>query len=114
MPKAKTCPDCGGTIHGSHCLLCELFLTSEVPGGHDPAAWPKKSYALAVHPSQIKEQMAHAKRMGVPTDFDKSGKPILTSRGHRAEYLKRVDGRRVDYDGGYSDCTESQAARDAR
>jgi hypothetical protein len=109
-----TCKACGGTIHGSHCLLCELFQTSQVPDGHRSACWPKKSFALAVHPKQVPEQMAHAKRMGVPTDFDSTGKPILTSRGHRAEYTRLVDGRRVDYDGGYSDCTESQAARDAR
>lgn len=108
----RICGQCGGTIHADHCLLCELFQTSQVPDGHRAKCWPQHSRALGVNPNQVPAQMEHARKMGVPTSFDGSGKPIFTSRGHRAEYLRKVDGRRVDYDGGYGDCTESTAARE--
>jgi hypothetical protein len=90
----------------------DLLDSGIVPDGHRSQCWPQASRALGVHPSQVNDQMAHAKKMGVPTSFDKTGKPIFTSRGHRAEYLKHVDQRRVDYDGGYGDTTESTAARE--
>lgn len=44
------------------------------------------SESLAVHPSQIAEAREHARRHGVPTEFDTQGRPILTSRSHKRAY----------------------------
>jgi hypothetical protein len=90
----------------------DLLDSGIVPDGHRTQCWPQASRALGVNPKQVPAQMEYAKHQGVPTSFDATGKPIFTSRGHRAEYLKKVDGRRVDYDGGYGDTTESTAARE--
>ena len=57
---------------------------SSVPGH----TWPMTSDALAVHPKQIAEFREHARKSGVPTDFTKTGEPILTSPGHRRKYMK--------------------------
>jgi hypothetical protein len=62
---------------------------------------PLHSDALAVHPDQIPEAVALAKRRGVPTDFDGEGRPIFTSRHHRRQYS--VAHGFYDRDAGYSD-----------
>ena len=66
------------------------------------------SDALAVHPSQCVEAEAHAKKHGVPTQFErKYGRPIFVSRAHQKRYLKIVrlpNGSGVhNSDGGYGD-----------
>lgn len=66
------------------------------------AGWPLRSDGLAVWPQQVKEAEEHARKIGVPTEFDKrTGQCILTDRGHRARYL-RANGVR-DNDGGYKE-----------
>lgn len=69
----------------------------------NPAAWPIKSRALAVHPSQRQEYIDFAKDHGVPTDFDKEGHPEFRTRKHRKEYCELVGA--IDLDGGYGDPT---------
>ncbi len=69
-------------------------------GRNASAGWPLHSDGLAVWPSQVKEAYEHSVKIGVPTNFDpRTGKCILTDRGHRARYLK-ANGVR-DNDGGY-------------
>lgn len=97
------CPKCGGTIHGETCLLCELF--EEGPAFADVEACrssnPKLSDALAVHPSQVAEAVADAKKKGVPTRFEADGRPIITSRAHQKQYLKAYGFH--NRDGGFGD-----------
>ena len=93
---------CGPTCKGAACLLCEMFANRTPPGGKRPATWPLHSDAMAVHPSQIPEAMAAAKKHGVPTDFDSAGRAILTGQRHRKEYAEKVRGV-FDMDGGYGD-----------
>ena len=52
------------------------------------SGWPIKSDAMGVHPKQIKEAAEHARKRGVPTDFDKSGRPLFRDRSHQRAYLK--------------------------
>ena len=66
------------------------------------AGWPLRSDGLAVWPSQVQEAEAHARTIGVPTEFDKrTGQCILKDRRHRARYLK-ANGV-CDKDGGYTE-----------
>ena len=66
------------------------------------AAWPMKSDAAGVHPSQAKEFTEHSHNMGVTTEFDKTtGQAVFTSRKHRADYLKTMGMH--DRNGGYGD-----------
>ncbi len=50
--------------------------------------YPIQSVALAVHSSQVAEAQADSVRKGVPTEFTKSGRPILRDAAHRKAYLK--------------------------
>jgi hypothetical protein len=66
------------------------------------SAWPLKSDAAGVHPSQAEQFQEHSAKMGVPTEFDKStGQAVFKSRGHRAQYLKMMGIH--DRNGGYGD-----------
>jgi hypothetical protein len=52
-------------------------------------AYPYASQAMAVHPDQIARAIEIDKKRGAPaTDYTKTGEPILTSRGHRRQFLK--------------------------
>lgn len=59
------------------------------------------SDALGVHPKQITEARESAIKKGVPTEFDKKGRPIFTSRLHRKRYCEAYG--YFDRDGGYGD-----------
>ena len=74
---------------------------AEPLAGQQPGAWPMASEALAVHPSQAAEATAAARAAGVPTEFDKTGRPIFTDRAHRREFLKYQ--KAFDKAGGYAD-----------
>jgi hypothetical protein len=50
--------------------------------------WPIHSEALGVHPKQIQEAMAADRRDGVPTDYDRAGRPILRDAAHRRRFLR--------------------------
>lgn len=96
------CSDCGGTIHGDRCLLCELF--NQGMEMHVEACRlnkPKASTSVGCHPRRRQEFEAHSRRNGVPTEFNSEGQAIFRSRAHQKEYLK-VRGL-VNHDGGYGD-----------
>jgi len=56
---------------------------------------------MAVHPAQIEEATASAKAKGVPTEFDREGSPVFTSRAHRKAYCRAYGVH--DRSGGYGD-----------
>jgi hypothetical protein len=86
------CRECGAVAH-------------QCPGAQvsRPSTWsePVLSDALGVHPEQIKQAQEHSVRHGVPTEFTKDGRAILTSRQHRRDYARLLGYR--DLDGGYGD-----------
>ena len=69
--------------------------------------WPKKSWALGVHPSQIKEAMEECAKAGVPTNFAPDGDALLESRGHRKKYCETFGVS--DFDAGHSDAAPKHA-----
>lgn len=95
------CEKCGGTIHRTHCLICEMLEDAATPGGTTTEGWPLASEGAAVHPSVIPKAVEYDKKMGVPTEYTKSGRPIFRDRGHRRAYLRAH--RMHDRDGGYGD-----------
>jgi hypothetical protein len=52
--------------------------------------YPYASYAVGISPDEVPAQMKLDKAAGVPTNYDKGGDPIMTSRGHRKKYLKHI------------------------
>lgn len=84
-------------------------LDLERPGAQ--TSWPHgglESDALGVHPDQAEEAMAHADRIGVPTEFDReTGCAIFRSRAHRKRYVDELNKPLTvpihDLDGGYGD-----------
>ncbi len=63
--------------------------------------WPMKSDALGVAEDQIQEAAEEARRHGVPTEFTKDGRAILTSPKHRKAYAELYG--MYDRNGGYGD-----------
>lgn len=112
LPKVTAYCDCGhsqedhrghahaaGTPEPSFCCRCECQGFT-----HSPAliVWkPIVSRALSVHPKQVEEANARAKRHGLGIEYRPDGKPILTSRENRKKLL-RLEGFH-DNDGGYGD-----------
>jgi hypothetical protein len=67
----------------------EAFPPQPLGSGAALFGWkPLVSDALAVHPRQVQEAIADAAKKGVPTEFQKDGRPILRSREHRKAYMK--------------------------
>lgn len=98
------CPKCGGNVSTSQeCKLCELFEQGAAFDGVEAcrSSNPKLSDALAVHPTQVAEAVADAKKKGVPTSFEADGRPIITSRAHQKAYLKAYGFH--NRDGGFGD-----------
>lgn len=99
---------------GPHYFIGETEVTREQFDARFPAkplgeplpaqtvgAWPMASEAMGVHPSQVEEATADAKKKGVTTEFDKIGRPVFTSRAHRKAYLAAYGVH--DKRGGYGD-----------
>jgi len=63
--------------------------------------WPLISEAAGVHPLDVADARAQAKRDGVPTEFTPDGRVVFRNRRHRKQYLKTVG--LVDKQGGYGD-----------
>lgn len=82
-------------------------LVRSIAGEHrgfqnTPGAWPMRSDAAGVHPSQASEASEEMARLGVPTRFDSdTGQAIFESRAHRRAFL-RAKGM-YDRNGGYGD-----------
>ena len=115
------CPECGTeferTLPVVECrkkVLCECggvgernIVREHAGVAHRAGLWPMRSTAMGVHPTQVKDAAAHARRLGVPTDFSKGGEAIFTSARHRKAYVQAVsaaNGRPIhDMNGGYTD-----------
>ena len=63
--------------------------------------WPLRSDAAGVHPSQVPEVMAACRARGVPTEFTRDGRAILTGPAHRRTFCE-LRGL-YDRNGGYGD-----------
>ena len=70
--------------------LKDVFASRKAADGHRPACWPMASDAAGVNPDQIKEAMEGARKAGVPTEFNRDGQAIFTSREHRKRYCKAL------------------------
>lgn len=80
----------------------DLELDLQSTRVEETEAWNgMKSRALGVHPSEINEDQANAKKRGVNITHDRKGNPIFSSRKNRKEYC-RYRGV-VDYEGGFGD-----------
>lgn len=97
----SVCKKCGGTVWPEGCRLCPLFASQQTPGGHHTTTWPLVSEALAVHPKQVAEANARAKRHGISVTYQKDGRCIIPDRGNRKKLL-RLEGLH-DNRGGYGD-----------
>jgi hypothetical protein len=102
------CTKCGGNVRGEKCLLCELFAVGQtfgeanvLVGGTPTSGWPIKSLALAVHPNQVEQANARAKRHGINVTYSKSGACHIPDRANRKKLL-RLEGMH-DNRGGYGD-----------
>ena len=82
----------------------EEIVLGGVPSCPHSAGWPIYSESAAVHPDDIPAAMKAARERGVPTEFDKEGRPELRDPHHRREYLEKVRGF-FDGDAGYHDPT---------
>ncbi len=54
-----------------------------------PSAWPIVSESLGINPDQVPEAMAADKKRGVTAEFDREGRPIMTSPEHFKQYAKQ-------------------------
>lgn len=79
----------------------DLLKAGKPPDGHRPACWPATSWALSVHPKQVKEANARAKRHGIAVRYDATGKCHLSGKGARRD-LMRLEGMH-DNEGCYGD-----------
>lgn len=85
-------------------VQCERDIVAEMGsfGRSTSGAWPLKSDAAGVHPSQCREASEADARLGVPTDYDSgTGEAIFRDRGHRRDWLKKHGMH--DRSGGYGD-----------
>jgi len=72
------------------------------PGPSSLSSTPANvSDALACHPKDVESYRQDAKRRGVPTEFQRDGRPVMTSRAHQKAYLKAYGYH--NNDGGYGD-----------
>ncbi len=90
----------------AHCPKCAKpaarnYLAEHCDQKAHAGNWPMKSEALGVHPDQIGEAREQSIKLGVPTEFTKDGRPILTSPKHRKRYAEALGFH--DRNGGYSD-----------
>lgn len=88
------CPKCAGVGERN-------YIGEHVGSQFSCATWPIKSEALGVHPDQISEAREQSIALGVPTEFTKDGRPILTGPKHRKRYAEALGF--WDKNGGFSD-----------
>lgn len=50
--------------------------------------YPIKSVSMAVHSTQVEEAAAHDRKLGVPTEYTKGGRPIWRDASHRKAFMK--------------------------
>lgn len=64
--------------------------SGECPFGPALTGWPIHSLALGYHHTQREEATAHLAKLGVPTEIDPQGRPVLRNREHRRALLKAL------------------------
>ncbi len=81
------------------CRCQDLADCREMGRAHTSSCWPMVSEALAYHPAQIPEAHAHLEKLGVPTEINSMGQPILRDREHRRRLMRalKVHDRRAGY-----------------
>lgn len=91
QPARVRCASCGGRAVRD--------IVADLRQRHRRAVgiWPHASWAMAVHPSQVKEYAEFDRKNGVPTEYNERGEPVLRSMKHRRKYM-RLHGY-VDYSG---------------
>lgn len=69
----------------------------DITAEHDPLGqrplkgkWPIFSDQLGVHPIDIPRAKAHAKKIGIPTDFTPDGRAVLREPKHRKRYSEAL------------------------
>lgn len=50
--------------------------------------WPLASDAAGVHRLQVPAMIEKDRKLGVPTEYTRDGRPVFRDRGHRRAYLK--------------------------
>lgn len=88
--------------------VCGNDMPRDIAGEHRPRSrhdqtagnWRDfHSDAASIDPRDANKFRAFDQKMGVPTEYDKMGRPKFTSQRHRAGYLKAHG--MFDKDGGY-------------
>lgn len=75
---------CGATVD-SATVVTERVQVAGVGG---QAGWPMKSDALGVHPNQRQAAYEESVRLGVPTQFDRVGRAVLTDKSHAYKFRR--------------------------
>jgi hypothetical protein len=68
---------------------------------HSRAKWPIHSEAMAVDPEDIPTARKILAEHGISTEYDRAGRPILTSMAHRKAHAEAMGF--YDRNGGYGD-----------
>lgn len=70
------------------------FVRDSKGAGNIKRSWESgkviKSDGSAVHPVDREAAMEHAKKHGVPTHFDRMGRPHFTSLRHQTDFLRKI------------------------
>lgn len=90
-----------GTIEHEGKTWKRTFAILGVTGTESNPGWPIESQALGIPPEHIERFRQFDRSRGVPTDYTKTGEPILRDRNHRRRYLKAHNC--YDRNGGYGD-----------
>ena len=86
------CKTCGGNRTKDQCKICELLASGRPPGGHHSAHFPRAVSSLGLHPSQVEEAQTASVRLGVPTEYNKAGDPIIRDQRHYKNFCEKVRG----------------------
>ncbi len=74
---------------------------SAPPGcAQHPSCWPMLSDGVGVHPTQRQAAYDESVRLGVPTQYDSTGRAVINDPGHHKRLLKALGmvdrGRKVN------------------
>lgn len=87
------------SVKGVKCKRC-LAAEISAQNGSPTSGWPRRSYAMAVPAWKAKEFTERSAELGVPTEHDNMGRPILTSELHQKKYGE-IRGM-TDFESGYT------------
>ncbi len=85
MSRARQCRTCGFRP-----CRCKDLKAGYTRAQAAKGSWPLESDAAGVHPTQIPEAMAEAKRLGVRVEFRKNGAAIFDTPRDRKRYCKAI------------------------